>query len=301
MKTIKTLIITVLITLITISSFSQTTIMNGTEPIITSRGNYMLLFSNNENILSNQLRVRYSTNQGTNWINPNITLGTSERYVDPAVAIDKFNNFVLIFIKFDGSGNRYISCKRSSNFGQTWSNVIDITNPSMQGQNFVDKVGAATDNNGNIYCAWVNFITLSEPYSTAIYSSKSTDGGNSWSTPITIPFLRGDGFCMSPDIAASSNGSIHIVCSYKNSYDPYETTQLQYATSFDAGSSWSLSSVKIIANVFGIEDSILPQNFKVNSHPRIAINNNLPSGEGGEISFPIYVTYSEKQSASSTL
>ncbi len=68
---------------------------------------------------------------------------------------------------------------KSTDWGQTWSSPINISNTTLSTSRWaqIECIG------NTVYCSWLESITYPE---SDIYFSKSTNGGNSWTTPVNI-------------------------------------------------------------------------------------------------------------------
>jgi hypothetical protein len=99
----------------------------------------------------------------------------------------------------------------------------------------VDRTGGPCD--GNVYFAWARFNGLG---SNAIYFSRSTDHGATWSPPqrITEP-LQG---VQNPDIAVTGNGHVYVTFREFRSFGS-ATASVDYVKSVDCGTSFSAPKV----------------------------------------------------------
>ena len=117
---------------------------------------------------------------------------------------DKRGAAILCYIAFDklGTANYWahgatrngVFVRRSPDGGATWDAEAHavIAQPTQPGIPFEDKPYIAADNTnskyaGNLYIGWTEF-RLDE---SVILFSRSTDGGQTWSTPITISTHHG--------------------------------------------------------------------------------------------------------------
>jgi len=89
---------------------------------------------------------------------------------------------------------------------QQWSEPINISNSGYH-DGFPD---ICVDNKGVLHCIWVKTISSS---TRKIYYSKSTDQGESWSTPVKIS-LGDSGFASDPKIVCDSNNILYVVYKY---------------------------------------------------------------------------------------
>jgi hypothetical protein len=162
---------------------------------------------------------------------------------------------------------------RSSDGGQTWSPTVNVSTTSTNGQGSDPAVGI----NGEVYVTWTSYSYNTE------YFNKSTDGGLTFGTPVTvatgaagnIPWSQG-GTTQFPSIACDvsggpRNGYIYIVwCDGRNSDEDCFLSR-----STDHGVTWSAPTR--INN-----DPV--SNGKVQAWPWIAVN------DSGRIAVTFYDT-----------
>jgi hypothetical protein len=236
----------------------------------------------------------YSTDAGAHWT---LAIGTAptdfRRSGDVSVAYTSTGAALLCYIAFDklGTPNYWahnatrngIYVRRSLDGGRTWEPVARsvFSHPTVPGIPFEDKPYIVADTsggryNGNIYVGWTQF-TLTQ---SLILFSRSTDGGATWSKPITISDHAGlprDDTGAAEGFAGTigRNGQLHTVWS--------DGFHIVYAVSSDGGRSFSAS--RYIAGT-------APSNFQVtgvlrsNGYPQISYSS-LP-GDGR-----LYVTWSD--------
>ena len=143
-----------------------------------------------------------------------------------AVAIDSANTIHVVW--GDGTpGNTEIYYKRSSDAGAAWSAAQRITWTS--GGSSLPAI--AIDLSDTIHVVWMD----DTPVNREIYYSKSTDGGNSWSSSQRITWTPESSH--NPAIAADSSGTIHVVW---HDYTP-GNYEIYYKRSTDGGNSWGPS------------------------------------------------------------
>ncbi len=123
---------------------------------------------------------------------------------DVSVTYDKRGTAILCYIAFDklgtinywahGATRNGIFVRRSLDGGATWEAEAHavIAQPTKPGIPFEDKPYIAADNTnskyaGNLYVGWTEF-RIDE---SVILFSRSTDGGQTWSTPIDISTHHG--------------------------------------------------------------------------------------------------------------
>jgi len=149
--------------------------------------------------------VAYSQDAGNSWKVAAGTAPTDYRVSgDVSVTYDKGGTAILCYIAFDklgttnywahGATRNGIFVRRSPDGGATWEAEAHavIAQPTKPGIPFEDKPYIVADNTnskyaGNLYVGWTEF-RVDE---TVILFSRSTDGGQTWSTPIEISTHHG--------------------------------------------------------------------------------------------------------------
>jgi hypothetical protein len=112
---------------------------------------------------------------------------------EPYIAINPTNNNNIIvawmgFVVGNGTGLT-IKVKSSFNGGVTWSNAVNLPHLSP---NFKSAdVSMAFDGNGTAFLSYIDYREA--PDSGAVYLTKSTNGGTTWSTPISVITAQADG------------------------------------------------------------------------------------------------------------
>lgn len=156
-----------------------------------------------------------STNGGTTWSAPAVAVkpmfvgGLTDKdwlWVD-SNANSKYKNAVYISItQFDASSNSEISVTHTNNGGKTWTTVgVDTKQIYPAVDQFSD---VTTDKSGNVYVTWMR-CTANGPSgdcggtTASFMMSKSTDGGNTWSTPVTINTAK-----LAPDTCGAFYGCL---------------------------------------------------------------------------------------------
>ena len=149
--------------------------------------------------------VAHSSDGGKTWA---IAAGTAPKDYrvsgDVSIAYDAAGHAILCYIAFDklgtsqywahGATRNGIFVRRSLDGGKTWEldAAAVISHETTPGIPFEDKpyIVADTGNSahkGNLYVGWTQF-TLS---ASELLFSRSTDGGKTWSKPITISSVPG--------------------------------------------------------------------------------------------------------------
>ncbi|MFL5732824.1 MAG: sialidase family protein, partial [Chloroflexia bacterium] len=117
---------------------------------------------------------------------------------------------------------------------------VPFNSTSPGGTRWSDAPNIAADpvNNGVFYAVWVQYRTASTPASAAIYLSKTTDNGVSWSTPV-IPFNNPNGsiFQGFSWVKVTADGTVHVT--YLGGTTTNTAVAQFYVQSTDGGASWT--------------------------------------------------------------
>lgn len=208
---------------------------------------------------------------------------------DPVIDFDTLGNFYYTHLSNTPGGNIFdrIVCQKSSDNGNTWSGG---TYTGLNGTKTQDKPWTVIDRtNNNIYMTWAEFddhLSTNSLDSSRILFSKSTDQGDTWSTPIKINTLSGD--CIFDDStvfgavpAVGPNGEIYVSWASPNG--------IVFNRSLDQGDTWLGAEIQI---------SSLPGGWNFNL-PGIERTNGFPITKcdlsGGVNHGTIYVNWSDQR------
>ena len=154
---------------------------------------------------------------------------TQPQFVDkPSVAAGADGHVYAAFVVFDQSDPQKLSSKiqfyRSSNYGETWSGPVVVSDPLSRNQ--APWIVVDPNNENTVYIGWRVFAAQTGGFANAIVGRKSTNGGASF-TPIPYPvalFLKafdqpqgtlpqalpGPRSNAYPTAAIDGNGAIHV-------------------------------------------------------------------------------------------
>jgi Secretion system C-terminal sorting domain len=187
----------------------------------------------------------YTTNSGVNWAGFDyINNGnTANQRSDPGPAYDK--NGVILFTHITSATNfgavTGIGGEYSSNRGANFSATFQIDNSADD-----DKNLAGTDDSpsspyyGNSYVAWCRFTAGNFP--AVIYTSRTTNSGVSWQTPIVVNSTNANHFSQGSDVCVGPNGYVYITWAQEQNASPYPGDSIGFARSTDGGVSYTANN-----------------------------------------------------------
>jgi len=229
--------------------------------------------------------VYVTTDGGVSWFGSDTLQGTplGNHGGDPGPTIDKDGRIHMTHLGFSTSG---MYANTSTNNGLTWSANYTIESGS------VDKNLAGTDDApsspyyGRSYCVYTQF---SSPYNARC--SYTSNGGVSWTTPITMIPPASGYIARGEDVAVGPNGEVYVVWANTVSSQPEDF--LSFAKSTNGGASFTGANNVVDMNgllVFGT--GFTPYGIRMNSFPRIAVDRS-----GGPRNGWIYVVSSQRNLA----
>jgi hypothetical protein len=223
---------------------------------------------------SHGIVMETSTNNGTTWsavktaVSPFFSGGLTDKEwmeIDTNPSSPFANSIYISITQFDSSQSNIVpTVSHSTDGGKTWTTkTVDTTQVFPNVDTFTDL---AIGRNGTVYVSWLRCTAGSSSGECAnttgtIFFSKSTDGGNTWSTPaqITTVKLSPDpgGCCfygalpntserMSdiPVIAIDNTTGVHKGNLYVTYYTWTGTQMKVYASvSTNGGTTWSSNAV----------------------------------------------------------
>lgn len=205
----------------------------------------------------------YSSNAGSSYSGGDSLPGVGWSS-DPAVTFDASGNAYFNYME-DTGGGYLLFIKKSSNGGATWQNAVQI--PGLVDP---DKNHAIVDVTNSLYRNYV-YVACTESINydfSPIKFSRSTNGGNSFSTPINISGSATGYFSQGVNLNIGPSGEVYAVWAIGDDWpdwygDPqtwdYGSEGIGFAKSTDGGATWQSP-----ARIFNINGS---RNWWYNKNP----------------------------------
>src|SRR5262249_30439907 len=146
---------------------------------------------------------------------------------DPSLAVNTTNGNIYLTTLSLTAGNKLMFFK-STDSGQTWSTPVNSA-PGFGSNHSLDKEWITVDNfsgsgNRNIYQVFTDFKGASDK---GIFFNKSTDGGTTWTTPISLGGSQGG------NVVVGTDHSVYVF--FFNASAP---EKIMMRKSTDQGATW---------------------------------------------------------------
>lgn len=187
---------------------------------------------------SKEILLRKSTDGGKTFSDPINVSNTPDESIEPQIAIDSKNKIYVLWQENVAGTNRELFLKSSTDGGQSFSEATNVSkNPGQSGRHSLgfgeqilnDSFSIAFDKDDNVLITWTDdkdedFILL---------SSKSADGGKSFSPAVELP--KGKTLPRTPDVAVDKKtGTIWVAWTHGGG----ESGDIYLVKSTDGGTSW---------------------------------------------------------------
>jgi hypothetical protein len=228
----------------------------------------MLVGGSNE-IVRLPMRGYFSSDGGNSWdavdlpLPPPATTNGTDFGSDPGVAFDTRGNvyysYIVVFFNrfFQSIQGTEMAVARSSDGGKTWPQVTFFDFNSGSGK-FNDKPYLAVDTNphslfrDSVYVAWDNasFNAGKSSANNALLFARSTDGGQTFSSPLAVNNLTGGpSSVIGADPFVGPNGEVYVA------WHDVRNNVLLVNSSFDGGVTFGQSQI-IAPTVVAFDDAI---------------------------------------------
>jgi len=205
---------------------------------------------------SNNDKFFYSTDTGFNWSQGTLTSTYGVNF-DPCVVTDTTGAYYYFHLSNPTSGGYIIDrivCQKSTNDGASWSNgtFFGYNPPRAQHVKEWACVDWSTSPRRNyIYVTWTAFDQYNSPASgdsTKILFVRSSDGGNTWSTPLRLnqkagTAIDGDNAVEGAVPCVGPNGEIYT--SWAGPVGPGGSYAIVFDKSTDGGNTWLANDVYV--------------------------------------------------------
>jgi hypothetical protein len=229
--------------------------------------------------------VYVTTNSGVTWFGSDTCSGAPIQFHggEPAIVIDKDGTFLLNRLgrqpTFIGLYSHY-----SNDNGITWSNQKTISTDDLEKHSLSSDINPLSSYYGRSYAV---YTMLEPPYK--VRMTYTNDGGQNWVQPFDVnnPPQR----CFGTDIDINKNGEVLVCWAVMSAPPSPNEISIGFAKSNNGGSNWSIQENPIqTKGITGVLSQ--KQNIRVNSTPRIAVDNSNSPYSGN-----IYIVTSQKELA----
>ena len=209
---------------------------------------------------------------------------------DPCIVADTSGKFYFFHLSNTGGTNGWIDrmvCQRLDNIGGAWTAGVGF---GLNGTKDQDKEWVALNHlNNEIYATWTQFDaygSTSSSDSSVILFSKSSDEGNTWSTPLKINQFSGD--CVDED--NTTEGAVPAVGPNGEVYVAWANHQkIYFDKSLDGGATWLQNDVEVATQPGGWDFAVSGTQ-RANGMPITVCDHS-----GGEHNGSIYINWSDQR------
>lgn len=233
----------------------------------------------------------YSNDSGRQWGGGD-TIPTHTNFnlfmADPSVAIGLDSTLFFNSIRYNGTDTGDVVVAKSTDRGTTWTEVVIPNNNIGEDKNYL-----TIDNNpmspfhDYLYTAFTDFVD--EEYTSPVKFSRSTDYGESFSSPVVISDYIGLLFAQGVNLATGPNGELYAAWSGYDNWPPPVQTKLGFNVSTNGGATWQ--GARIVRTVNDVRGMLRKGNdsIRVSSFPSMAVDNS-PGPRNGWL----YIVYAER-------
>jgi hypothetical protein len=169
------------------------------------------------------IQTKWSDDAGLTW-SPSYDLSDRGSYATPPnLTVDPTGRVIAVWTLSYGT-TYFVQSNSSDDGGATWSMPVDVT----EGTTFIGDTAVAFDSSGNAIAVWSE--DLGSGYT--IRSSRSTDDGASWSSPVNV---SASAYAASPQIATDPAGNAIVVWNQNDGVNDI----IRASNSTDGGVTWA--------------------------------------------------------------
>lgn len=233
--------------------------------------------------------VSYSNDNGVSWKTSHIPQMTIGRNFGSGVVAASDKTFYYTGLGVNSIGVPAIIISKSTDAGQSWSIPAFIAAPSGN-NSFQDKPWIAVDTTntatgGNVYVGWTDFTITGINNGSKIVCATSTDGGLSFSTPVTVFFADSSVNVQGVTIAIGAKGEVNLA------WGDNSISGISFSRSTDGGQTFSSPVIAAKIKTYELLGTLLNSHFTVNGLPSLAIDNSRSASQG-----TIYVVFNAPSS-----
>jgi BNR repeat-like domain len=166
----------------------------------------------------------------TDWENPREIPALQPVGDSPHIVQGKSGNLYAVYtIPFNEDRGLYLTV--STDAGQTWSDPVKVFDAGAAGWGVIHQAYLLVDSQEHLHVVWSRAALPNQESPEGIYYSSSTDGGTSWTKPLTVSTDTDS----RPKLVAAADDSLHMVWAHATS----NGFELMHQWSGDGGQTWS--------------------------------------------------------------
>jgi len=171
--------------------------------------------------------VRSTSGGGSSWDSV-ITLGTGVANNHASMCADSNGGVHVVWVD-DPNGTYEVNYLRSTDSGDTWENVVELTDPPYV--TYDPKICA--DSNGNLHLMWLDERSGAP---IEVYYRRSVDGGTTWENEVRLTNSSVHNF--NANVCADTLGNVYV--SWNSAADGDDEVML--ISSSDSGATWGTAT-----------------------------------------------------------
>jgi hypothetical protein len=165
--------------------------------------------------------------------------------VEPAITVDPSDRRRLVATWQQDIGTpaaRSDLVARSSDGGRTWrtSTIPGLTVCTGGTADFASDPWLSTGGDGTVYFSGTNGSSTTDPPAVAVVTSRSLDGGRTWTEPVTVAPAEVGNDTDSVSASPTRDGHAYLMwATWDHAFQVPMTNALRFARTTDSGDSWS--------------------------------------------------------------